>query len=648
MVSETQSQQSGKLTSEFKKRVPILCLALAVGLGLPLYCGLVSPGPALYSDSLPLRWQVEAFLKGRIALDTTPWGMGWDLAWGNGNVQQVLGLGVPVWRLPFELIARAVGVPAFPDRLCFVVALILTAYWILRFGTGQRFNLPFVYVGLLTTVLFPPFIALCCSRFLVYEEVVAYGFLAALALAFGLARWITAIHRDDVAAASTTVRQKPGCGYLALGAASGLMPFIRPTMVFYGGAAVGVAAFVAWRRGLRLPAVVSGLAVYCLLIGTLLWSNNQRFGSPFEFGHSLNLNGLAPMRYASRFDHPYQDESLVSAVRELGSILFFTKEFLVPSNSGYEPDLFKGQSSTFRWREIYFSTFGPLELVFVLGAWGRALWRLKRHRGVALSEPTAALGLWSLLSTLPLFGFYLRFPFLSSRYLMDFAPGLAVGAWVLWSLLMNWAQQLKYRSMLALAVCFVCLLGWWGYAATSVWNTEGGQEHTLGEVLKQMERDRKRLGDTKLPEEYTNAVQRAGIPLNLNGWLEDGRTLACVAAFVKDPDCLVLELAPAGEAVLPLEAYECIRAKIGLELLARENVMETTNGVQLVFAGPKNTKYQQGYQLAFVALMPRKELSDRESRFRLLRIAWWRDRILHSTAAEPGQTAVGLESHFDK
>lgn len=76
MVSTTHSKLGSKLSSETKNKIAILCLALAVGLGLPLYCGLVSPWPALYSGSMPLRWQVKAFLKGRVALDSTPWGMG--------------------------------------------------------------------------------------------------------------------------------------------------------------------------------------------------------------------------------------------------------------------------------------------------------------------------------------------------------------------------------------------------------------------------------------------------------------------------------------------------------------------------------------------------------------------------------------------
>lgn len=100
-----------------------------------------------------------------------------------------------------------------------------------------------------------------------------------------------------------------------------------------------------------------------------------------------------------------------------------------------------------------------------------------------------------------------------------------------------------------------------------------------------------------------------------------------MAAFVKDPECLVLELSPASEAKLPLSSYECIRAKIGLELLERQSLMETATGVRVVFAGPKKPSYRRGYKLAFVALMPRQELNKGYSKFRLHRIAWRKDMV---------------------
>ena len=47
----------------------------------------------------------------------TPADLGYDMAWVKGGVQQVWGLGVPTWRLPYEALAKLFGYDAFPDRL---------------------------------------------------------------------------------------------------------------------------------------------------------------------------------------------------------------------------------------------------------------------------------------------------------------------------------------------------------------------------------------------------------------------------------------------------------------------------------------------------------------------------------------------------
>lgn len=606
----------------------VLYIALVIGFGLPLYCGLFTPWGGLYGEHLPLRWQVESFLDGRIALDETPWGMGWDMAWGNGKVHHVFGLAVPVWLMAFELVGRVVGLGAFPDRLCFAIAVGLTTYWILRYESKQQFDLRKVYVMLLTTVLFPPFIALCSSRFLVYEEVVAYGVLTVLALGLGLARFVKLAQESQGASSVLSLRQKSILGLCAIGVAAALVPFVRATLVFYGATTLALAVIVAARRGLKLQGIAPGLAVYCFFTALLLWTNNQRFGAPLEFGHALNLNSLAPMRYASRFDHPYEDEPIWSAVRELVSALFVAKGTAIQSQSGYERDLFPGQSRTFRWREIYFSTFGKFELAFMLATLCIGGARLVRLKFKAFDDPLVVLTLWSVVSSAGLFVFYLRFPFLSSRYLMDFAPALGVCAWVFWSWVMDSATRLSARTLWPTVIVFLCLVAWWGYGVGSIWTTTESRELTLEQVRSQMKRERKGPKGMHLLDGYSSPTQTVGIPFNLDGWLDDGRTVASVAAFVKDPECLALDLAPAGDQPMPISAYECIRAKIGLEFLRRESVVSTTNGVRVVFAGPTKSHYQRGYQLAFIALMSKAELSEGESRFRLLRICWKRDQLL--------------------
>ena len=70
--------------------------------------------------------------EGSFALDNDPRTLGYDMAWAEGGVQQVWGLGVPSWRLPFELIAKLFGYDAFPDRLALAAALAALVYVLFR------------------------------------------------------------------------------------------------------------------------------------------------------------------------------------------------------------------------------------------------------------------------------------------------------------------------------------------------------------------------------------------------------------------------------------------------------------------------------------------------------------------------------------
>src|ERR1035437_9420299 len=68
-----------------------------------------------YSAELSYRFQDLAFLKGHLRISEAPFGHLFDWHWGNG-LQTAWGLGVPLLRLPFEILARLAGQPFFPDR----------------------------------------------------------------------------------------------------------------------------------------------------------------------------------------------------------------------------------------------------------------------------------------------------------------------------------------------------------------------------------------------------------------------------------------------------------------------------------------------------------------------------------------------------
>ena len=271
--------------------------AVALAVMTLLVTGLFRGG--CYSSQLAYRQQTDAFFRGTMKLGDNARAVAQDLAWDNGAVQHVWGLGVPAWRAPFEILARIFGAQAFPDRLAFGVALALVIYICLRFHwrTTDRWcpGMPekWVAVASLSLILSPVLLTLCLSKFEVYEEVVAYAVLAGLVAMI----WTANIYRKPNVAS-----------FAGLCLFAGLLPFIRPTFLFYGISSVTVGGLALWRKGKRLGALVVGFISFSFGIGLLMWTNAVRFGSPLEFGHQLNAIPQPPMIYAARFDNPYRTE----------------------------------------------------------------------------------------------------------------------------------------------------------------------------------------------------------------------------------------------------------------------------------------------------------------------------------------------------
>src|SRR6266446_2226107 len=109
------------------------CISVLLTLFVVAWTHVVPRWGAWYSDHLVFRLQTERLLNGHIGLSQNPAAISWDLAWGNGTVEQIWGLGVPCWRLLFEGIARLAGQDRFPDRLAFVIALGAVSYVLVRF-----------------------------------------------------------------------------------------------------------------------------------------------------------------------------------------------------------------------------------------------------------------------------------------------------------------------------------------------------------------------------------------------------------------------------------------------------------------------------------------------------------------------------------
>jgi hypothetical protein len=121
-----------KLSRRTWSQLLLACEAVALALAVLIGSEIVSGFGQWYSSYLPLRLQTEALLHGHLALGTSASALQWDLAWSKGGVHQVWGLGIPLWRLPFEAIAKVLGYAGFPDRLCFGFALAILYFIVLK------------------------------------------------------------------------------------------------------------------------------------------------------------------------------------------------------------------------------------------------------------------------------------------------------------------------------------------------------------------------------------------------------------------------------------------------------------------------------------------------------------------------------------
>jgi hypothetical protein len=178
----------------------------------------------------------------------------------------------------------------------------------------------------------------------------------------------------------------------------------------------------------------------------VLVSNFLRFGSALEFGYNLNLYGF-PVWYFTRFYCPFSNESLIQATRELFGALFFVKRLNGFDN--LQEDFFWGQSALGRWRQFYMTTFDWNYLILLLtGGAVVAIQTLRQRRRGNLPIPKGILaaGIWSLISSVILAGFYLKSPVIASRYVLDFSASFAVA---IFSLILFTEASIAGKSKIA-------------------------------------------------------------------------------------------------------------------------------------------------------------------------------------------------------
>ncbi len=368
------------------------------------------------------RAQTDALMSGRFALSKTPDGLFHDLAWTQSGVEQVWGLGVALWQLPFEALGRLVGIAPFPDRIALAAWLALMFYAVIRAFEPRDLESRWMQIGAVVIVaLLPGVVTMLRCRLGVYEEADVYAYGAAVMLLAGVLAF----------ARAPTGRQFAGLATFA-----GLTGLIRPTVWFYGLAAVIVMSAIYARRERRRTQVIAMIALGGALFavgGAALYATNAaRFGRGTEFGHRLNVEALPGNIVATRFSYPFERVGVVAATEELVGSMFGRPELRyqpAAANKFYQRDLHVGQADEPRWREYYFTTYSwpYLPLILAGGLLGVLAWLRRDGDRVA-----RVLSAWAVLGALPLFAFYLHSPSLTSRYQLDFAPAIAALLVILW------------------------------------------------------------------------------------------------------------------------------------------------------------------------------------------------------------------------
>src|SRR5690606_4892779 len=93
------------------------------------------------------------------------------------------------------------------------------------------------------------------------------------------------------------------------------------------------------------------------------------------------------------------------------------------NNYFYNTQLYFGQAATYRFREIYFTIYTPLNFLLFLIGISFGVLKFKSHLLKITSYVPLSL-VWSFFSFILLFVFYISSPSLSSRYGIDFLASI--------------------------------------------------------------------------------------------------------------------------------------------------------------------------------------------------------------------------------
>jgi hypothetical protein len=564
------------------------------------------------------RLQTDAILAGHLSLSSSVEEIDHGLTWHNDQVNQVWGLGVALWNLPFELIFRLSGDSPCPDRIPLICLVVLVAWYVAHTGFVVSKQLNSMTAGILFVcgiLFFPSMWNLILGRQAIFEQTILYACLISTAILSGLIRVLLLQRKNDIWFVSIL---------------GGLSALFRVTHGIYGLTAglicVATALAPLAKRLLKGQqfrwATIAG-ALACglpLLLGFLFlaFSNYSRFGSVLECGHRIT-NHWADIVFLTRFYNPFGSVSVIDASKELLAWIFLSP-FHHPGSEWDQVVPF--QAAGIRWRGTMQSTFDPsflaISMTGCIGATIRLCGLIKRVRQKLPLELTpvqrliAGVSVWVVTAFVGLSAFYLYAPIITSRYILDFTPSM-MGCLVL--VIALFGIQIPRAISVILAT-------WLVIQAYFLWapRDNGNQffavsRHELVGLPKAAGRKILSYDGIYSTHNHPTATK---IEYNGLGWGTNGTALPIVTLMVDKPQFFELTVerrenddyhAKIGNVALPLESIEHFQA----------NKREMA---RVRFKIPENIRERNQSQVVYVCFRSKWEAEDRTSERLLLEVRW--------------------------
>jgi hypothetical protein len=567
-------------------------LALAYGAAMFLLNG----DGRLYSAAPFHLFQADAMLSGHLSLPDSIEDLQPGLAWHNGHVQQVWGLGIGLWLMPFQAVWKLFGGQLFPDRIALGLAFALLAFYTLKTGIAiARSGNKLTGIGFIWTItLFPPLWTLTRASNSVFEVTVLYAVIVSFGILVSVVRVALFNNRLDYAVCV-------GLGSYAM--------WVRPTHIIYAVGALVICSIVVWVKSRLWKPMLAGIFVFVASCGLLAYTNQERFGSPAEFGHHLTVSS-GSMVFLTRFGNPYRETPPLQAVKELGGILFCSSH--VRDQNVFADDVLPGQAAFTRWRKLDVRTFDLSYAIFTVAALLFTTRRIFRGHGPGIELLPTCLAAWSVLSIAGLVFFYLYYPVMASRYLFDFAPAFAglTGALIV---LMNRFG----KTALVILAGWLCGEIYFGTIPQRVSLTNEPASNRL----------RHTQNAVALPETAEYSAQHppaeTQIAWNGNGWSVDDTVAEDIVTLMVDRPAFV-ELVVGkrrDENGVPAKP-DAYRAVIdGVELPLSGTNFESDQ-IHVRFEIPDELKRQLKQEVLFLCFSKRYELEDRISGRFLYSVRW--------------------------